>query len=295
MLVANESGKRPKLVGLSHMAFQSSAIEKALAYYRDVHGYEEQLLLKDSKGRVERAFVMVNKVQWVELQPEHRPKSDRLIQFGFQVEDAEAMRAYLAFKGVEVPDSTSMSAIGNRSFLVKDPDGHTVEFVQCLARGWPAKAAGLSPGPPALSTCLMHLGFDVYSLDKAMAFYRDILGCVEFWRGSSDERNLAWVQLKLPEDENYIELMLYDEPPSLEWLGVLNHFGLEVASMPATMEEASRRIGPKEYPRDVGYSIGKCRHRLANIYDPDGSRAEFMERGTFDGSITPSSSLPPPR
>jgi hypothetical protein len=128
-----------------------------------------------------------------------------------------------------------------------------------------------------------------------MAFYRDILGCVEFWRGTSDGRYLAWVQLRLPEDRNYIEFMLYDAKPDLKELGVFNHFGLEVASMYETMEEASRRIGPKEYPREVLYSVGKCRHRLANVYDPDGSRAEFMERRTFDGSITPQATCPPPR
>jgi hypothetical protein len=88
--------------------------------------------------------------------------------------------------------------------------------------------------------------------------------------------------------------MLYDEPPTLEWLGVLNHFGLEVTQMAPVMEEVSRRVGVKPYPREVGYSIGKCRHRLANVYDPDGTRAEFMERSTFDGIPTPSSPLPGP-
>jgi len=140
----------------------------------------------------------------------------------------------------------------------------------------------------------MHLGFAVASLDKSLAFYRELLGCVEFWRGSSNEETLAWVQMSLPDDSNYIELMLYDQPPTLEWLGVLNHFGLEVTSMAATMEEASGRIGAKPYPREVSYSIGKCRHRLANVYDHDGTRAEFMERSTFDGQPTPSSTLPAP-
>ena len=97
----------------------------------------------------------------------------------------------------------------------------------------------------------MHIGFDVSSMEKSMAFYRDTLECAEFWRGSRDE------------------------PPTLERHGVLNHFGLEVHSVPAAMEEVSRRMeGPsREFPRKVEYNIGKFRHRLANVFDPDGTRA----------------------
>jgi lactoylglutathione lyase len=278
------------------MSFQASDLEKALAYYRDVLGYEDQLRLMDADSRTRRAFVRINDLQWIELRPESAARTDRLIQFGFQVEQAEAMRAYLASRGVEVPGSTSLAETGNLGFHVKDPDGHMVEFVQHLPEGWPARAAGGSPGSGVLSHCLMHMGFDVFSMEASIAFYRDTLGCVELWRGSSNEKTLSWVQLKLPEDRNYIEFMLYDEPPTLERLGVFNHFGLEVPSVPAAVEEASGRMqGLRRFPRRVEYSVGTCRHRLANVFDPDGTRAEFMERGTFDGSVTPSSTVPPPR
>jgi hypothetical protein len=278
------------------MTFQASDVEKALTYYRNIHGYEDQLLLKDPDGRMSRAFVRINDVQWIELRPESEAQTDRLIQFGLQVEDAEAMRMYLASRGVSVPNATSLGAASNLRFQTKDPDGHIVEFVQYLPESWPARAAGRSPGSGVLSRCLMHIGFDVYSMEKAMAFYHDTLGCVEFWRGSSDDRTLSWIHLKLPEDRNYVEFMLYDEPPTLERLGVLNHFGLEVPSVPAAMEEVSRRMeGSREFPRRVEYNVGTCRHRLANVYDPDGTRTEFVECETFDGSVTPSAAVPPPR
>ena len=290
-----ESGaSRPNIVGLSYMAFQSSAIDKAMDYYRAVLGYERQLVVRDPTGAVVSANIMVSGRQWIELRPESEPGTDRLIEFGFLVERAEDMRLYLAKSGVKVPAAALPSPLGNLGFSVSDPDGHTVSFTEIRAEGWPAKEAVKGPGPLALSDCLMHFGFDVRSLDRAMAFYENTLGFMEMWRGSSNDRTLAWVQLRLPEDKNYIEFMLSDEAPSLEQLGVFNHFGLEVASMSATMEEASLRLGAKAYPRTVAYDIGKCRHRLANVYDPDGTRAEFMERRTFDGSVTPSSPLPAP-
>jgi catechol 2,3-dioxygenase-like lactoylglutathione lyase family enzyme len=288
--------RRPTIVGLSHMSFHASDLEKALVFYREILGYEDHLRLANADGRTRRALVRINDRQWIDLRPESAARTDRLILFGFQVEHAEAMRLYLASRGVEVPGATSLDETGNLGFSVKDPDGHTVEFVQHLPDGWPARAAAGSTGKGVLSHCLMHMGFDVSSVDGSMAFYRDALGCVEFWRGSSNEKTLSWVQLKLPEDRNYIEFMLYDEPPTLERLGVFNHFGLEVPSVPAAVEEASGRMqGPRRFPRRVEYSVGTCRHRLANVFDPDGTRAEFMERGTFDGSVTPSSKVPPPR
>jgi catechol 2,3-dioxygenase-like lactoylglutathione lyase family enzyme len=291
-----QADSRPRLIGLAHMTFQSSDIEKALEFYRGVLGWEDIVRMEGS-GKLERALARINGRQWIELRPELTPRSDRLVDFGFLVEDAEAMRAYLGASGMAVPPSASTGATGNLGFSVEDPDGHRVWFTELLPGGWPAREAGKAAGLAPMSACMMHLGFDVRSMEASMAFYRDILGCVEFWRGSDNGRTLSWVQLKLPEDPkgNYIEFMLSERQPSLEDLGVFNHFGIEVASMHMTMEEASRRLSERPYPRAVEYSIGTCRHRLANVYDPDGSRAEFMERGTFDGSVTPSSSLPPPR
>ncbi len=289
--------RRARLIGLSHMTFQARDVEKSLSYYRGVHGYENQFRLTGADTTVSRAFVGINDTQWIELRPESAPRTDRLLQFGLQVDDAEGMRLYLASRGALVPPATVMDATGNRLFGVQDPDGHRVEFVQTMPGSWPGRSAGkASGGAGALSPALLHIGFVVSSMEKAMAFYRDTLECAEFWRGSSDEKTLSWVHLRLPEARTYVEFMLYDEPPTLERLGVLNHFGLEVPSVPAAMEAASRRAqAAMDFPRRVEYSIGRCRHRLSNVFDPDGTRAEFMETGTFDGSITPSSPAPAPR
>jgi lactoylglutathione lyase len=246
---------------------------------------------------VERSLVRIGDLQWVELRPEQIPESDRLLQYGFQVEDAEALRIYLWFHGIPVPNAVSIGPTGNRSFTVRDPDGHSIEFIEYLAEGWPTRVARKAPGSKVLSNCMMHIGFDVYSMDKAMTFYRDTLGYVEIWRGTGNGEHLSWVQLRLPDDErnNYIEFMLYDEPLSLERLGVFNHFGLEVPSVPAAAQIVTKLEAFKAYPRALEHKVGTCRHRLSNLFDPDGTRAEFMERSTFDGSVTPSSSLPPPR
>jgi lactoylglutathione lyase len=276
------------------MAFQASDMEKTLAFYKDILGYSDFLRIAANGGRPERVFVRINGLQYVELQGETLPMSDRMIQYGFITEDAEALRLYLAAKGLDVPKACAVGALGNLGFKMKDPDGHTVDFVQYLSGGWPMRTGSATPATKPLSEVLLHIGFIVWSLDKSMAFYRDILGFTEMWRGSADDKTLSWVQLKLPEDRNYIELMLYDEPPSLERLGILNHYGLEVPSVPASVEGLPKLPKFAEYKRPLMHKVGTCRHRLSNLFDPDGTRAELMERATFDLSVTPSSSAPPP-
>jgi hypothetical protein len=48
--------------------------------------------------------------------------------------------------------------------------------------------------------------------------------------------------LRLGHHRMFRMVRAYDEPLTLERLGVLNHFGLEVPSVPSAMEEVSRRM-----------------------------------------------------
>ena len=71
-----------------------------------------------------------------------KPKQDRLHQVAFYVDNAEALRAYLAANGVKVPERVPKGRIGNSNFSIKDPDGHTVEFVQYEPDGWTRREKG---------------------------------------------------------------------------------------------------------------------------------------------------------
>lgn len=67
--------------------------------------------------------------QYVELLPEREAGGDRLAHIAVETDAAEAMRVYLKARGVAVPDKAGKGRIGNVGFGVKDPDGHTLEFV----------------------------------------------------------------------------------------------------------------------------------------------------------------------
>src|SRR5437660_12233366 len=48
----------------------------------------------------------------------------------FNTDNAAALRAYLIAKGIEVTDGYKIVSTNSRTFQVKDPEGHNIEFVQ---------------------------------------------------------------------------------------------------------------------------------------------------------------------
>src|ERR1035437_1487526 len=84
---------------------------------------------------------------------------------------------------------------------------------------------------PRISTRIAHLGIIVGALDPAMKFYGDILGFKEIWRGSKNGKVLDWVNMKVPDGDDYLEFMLYDQMPNLTALGTLHHLCFEVSDI----------------------------------------------------------------
>ncbi len=287
--------KRPKIVGLSHAAFFVHDVDKARAFYKGFLGYDEPFSLFKSDGRLDLTYIKINDRQSVELFAEREQGPNRLYQVAFEVEDAEAMRAYLASQGVKTPVKVGKGRTGNLNFAVKDPDGHVVEFVQYLPDGWTLQDAGKHLPAEPLSMHLKHVGFVVDSLDRSLRFYRDLLGCTETWRGNAPGQLLQWVNLKVSDGEDYIELMLYTDPPSAIRLGSMNHISLEVADVTKTAATLEARPSYKDYGRPLTVRTRINRKRQLNVFDPDSTRTEFMEPKTVDGLPTPSSTAKPPR
>jgi catechol 2,3-dioxygenase-like lactoylglutathione lyase family enzyme len=287
--------QRPRITGLSHIALYAHDVEKSRWFYKDLLGYDEPFSLTKPDGSLDLTFLKINDRQWIELFTDREPGKDRLHQIAFETDDAEALRAYLASRGVKVPAKVPKGRTGNLNFTVTDPDGHVVEFVQYLPDGWTMKDKGKHLPKRPLSSRLKHIGFSVESLSRSMAFYRDILGCLETWRGSSDGKQLSWVNLKVPDGTDYVELMLYEIPPSLSRLGSMNHMSLEAADLPATAARLESSPARGKYDRTLLVKTGINRKRQLNLFDPDSTRVEFMEPGTIDGTPTPSSNATPPR
>lgn len=286
---------RPRILGVAHISLFAHDYEKSRAFYRDFLGFEEPYSLKNPDGSPSMTFFKVNDRQYIELSPEKEPNTDRLNHISIQTDNAEAMRLYLASKGIKVPDKTPKGRIGNSNFTVKDPDGHGVEIVQYEAAGWTVRENGKFLSDSRVSKHMMHVGIIVTDLDRAMKFYGDILGFKEIWRGSKSGTELSWTNVKVPDGDDYIEFMLYKEPPAPTKRGSAHHLCLEVPDAAATVAALNAKPYRKQYTQPLEIRTGTNRKRQVNIFDPDGTRTEVMEPVTVDGKPSPPSNAPPPK
>ena len=287
--------QRPKILGLAHVAYYVSDLNKARAFYKDFFGFAEMpFTLKKADGSERIAFIMLNDTQYLELFAES-PKDDGMLNhIAVYTDDADKMRDYLASKGVNVPDRVGKGQTGNKNFTIKDPDGHGVEIVECLKDSWTSREQARLMPESRISSHLMHAGILIGSLSRAVAFYHDILGFEETWRGGGNPQELSWVNMRVPEGEDYIEFMLYRTLPDADKRGGKNHISLMVPDMASALATLEARPARKTYNHEFDAKTGVNGRRQANFYDPDGTRAELMEPHTANGKPTPPSSAPPP-
>jgi catechol 2,3-dioxygenase-like lactoylglutathione lyase family enzyme len=286
--------ERPRITGVAHIAIYAHDVNKARAFYTGFLGFEEPFTLRKPDGSLAVSFIKINDRQYVEISPEAAPETDRLNHISVETDNAEVLRAYLAAKGIAVPPKVGKVRIGNLSFNVKDPDGHTVEFVEYTPEGWSLREKGRHMGPNRVSDHMMHVGILVGDLARSAEFYGDVLGFKETWRGSRDEKTLNWVNMRVPDGDDYIEFMLYDKLPEPTKRGSAHHICLTVPEMGKTRAALEARAAANGYGRPLEVRTGINRRRQMNLFDPDGTRTEVMEPITVDGVPAVSSAAPAP-
>ena len=209
--------------------------EKSPAVSRGAFNFKHLLLLLDH--------------QYIEVFPELiEPKQDRLSHISFETSDAEQLRAYLASKGVKVPDKLEPMEDGNRGFDVIDPDGHDVEFIQYMPGSLHSRNFGKFLPSTRISDHIIHVGVVVSDRAAADHFYKDILGFKPIWHGGMTDKSTDWVDMRVPDGTDWLEYMIVGTPdgrgipPTMTRadLGVLDHFSLGVPN--ARVNVLARRI-----------------------------------------------------
>jgi catechol 2,3-dioxygenase-like lactoylglutathione lyase family enzyme len=290
------SMKRPKITGVAHIALYVKSIDQARAFYKDFLGFAEPYSLKKPDSEeLAMIFIKINDRQLVEIFPEATLQADRFYHFAIETEDAEAMRKYLGSKGYKVPEKTPTGRTGNFNFTVSDPNGIRCEIVQYTPTGFTEKNIGKDMPGTRISKHMSHVGIMAANLDSAMKFYRDVLGFKETWRGSSNGTVLSWVNLKVPDGDDYVELILFDKEPNSERKGTMNHICLVVDDVAASGKILQSRKLPEGCKQPTEMRTGINRKRQINYYDADGTRIEIMEPKTVDGLPVPSSNAPAPK
>jgi catechol 2,3-dioxygenase-like lactoylglutathione lyase family enzyme len=290
---------RPRITGISHAAFFVSDMAKARAFYEGFLGFASPYSIPRKNPNEHLVWIKINDRQSVELFPgsEVAPDADRLYHIAIEVADADAMLAYLRAKGVAglPPTATSpVGKIGNKNFTIKDPNGNGVEIVQYMPDGWTVREEGKHLPPTRISHRMSHVGVMVGEFEASMKFYRDILGFREIWRGSSGGKTLNWVNMQVPDGEDYVEFMLYEKYPATDRLRTMHHICLEVPDVAKAGALLQTRAYPAGSKPPTEMKAGVNGKRQINYYDPDGTRVEIMEPVTHDGKPRPPSSAPPP-
>jgi catechol 2,3-dioxygenase-like lactoylglutathione lyase family enzyme len=283
--------ERPIVLGISHVAVKASDVEKSVAFYRDFLGFaEEGRLNNTSDGSLMLVFMKVSDEQSIEIFDARKlkPESDRLYQFALQVADAQGMRDQLAARGFKgtLPRTVPRGQIKNANFTVSDPHGYTIEFVQYMPDGQTIRDKGKFLSDSRISDHIIHAGIAVDDFDASAHFYRDLLGFKDTWRGSKDDKTLAWVHMGIPGGRDSVELMLEAKPEP--------HFCLEVPDVPKAKDKLEKTAYFKSYGRTIETKVGRNGKRQLNLWDPEGIRVELMEPQTADGKPVPSSNAPLP-
>ena len=293
---AHEAGAapRPRILAVAQVALYVHDIEASRKFYHDFLGFDESLTLQKADGSLRAALFKINDRQSIELLPENAPATDRLNHVALETDNVEGMRLYLKSRGYAVPDHVTMSEINSANFWIADPDGHPVEFQQYLPDSAIVRDTGRHLPDTRISTHLSHAGVIVRHLDAAQKFYGDVLGCTETWRGSGNGKVLSWVNMKVPDGNDWVEFMLYSQPPSLAKLGVNHHFCLVVPDVAQAARTLSARPLPAGAQLSTEILTGTDHKRQIHAFDPDGTRIEIMEPGPVDGQPAPSSPAPPP-
>ena len=287
---------RPKITGISHVGFFTTNLKATEVFWHDLLGYDEAYTLNQpSKPEQTRiAFIKLNDRQHIELfnEPATAPPS-MISHLCFAVSDIEQMRTFLRAKGYDVKPGRGMTRTGDYAFEIKDPNGLLIEFVQSLPTGMEMKARGKFLPADRISPRIYHVGYMVADAQKTEDFYR-MLGFTETWRGGANPKELSWINMKVPDGDDYVELMLYRDLPQASGWGSKNHISLVVPDIEKSVAALKARPAYAGYGKDLAIHTGVNQKRQVNLFDPDGTRVELMEPNTVTGKPAAWSQAPPP-
>jgi catechol 2,3-dioxygenase-like lactoylglutathione lyase family enzyme len=212
----------------------------------------------------------VNDHQYVEIVPGLAdPNQDRLVAIAFETTDTRKLRDYLSARNVEILGPTISADNG---FMVRDPDGHMVAFVEYVSDRSGFQHVGDGQQASRISQRMIHVGITVQDRAAADRFYHDILGFHDICHGGMTDTKTDWVDMRVPEGTDWLEYMLNSHNPTPRSLGVMHHMALGVPSVAEGYKTVVERGFKPEQPK-----IGRDGKWQLNLYDPNGTRVELME------------------
>ena len=258
---------RPRILGIAHVSIQTSDLARARAFYGALLGFAEQPQTKPN-----RAVFVVNARQRLIVEDGLPPDRDeRLLNVAFDA-DPIAMEVYLRDRAKHITVAIENPG-GVRTVQTTDPDAHAVQFVAMAG----SLDAAATPDR-RISRRILHAGLTIKDAAAADRFYKETLGFSEIWRGGRPEGTINWINMRVPDGTDYLEYMLYPgAPPTRQQLGSAHHVALVVPDIQQALETVRARTQPGDRNHRATPNIGVNNRWQLNLFDPDGTRVEFME------------------
>jgi catechol 2,3-dioxygenase-like lactoylglutathione lyase family enzyme len=271
--IPQEPPARPRIFGIAKVEFYSSDLRAANKFYAPVLGTMQPTNCPGGCDNLPPTHgFSPNGLQVIGLDPRAKPEGvNRIEEITFATENIAVLRRYLEFHKIPVtvvnrPDAADP---GRMPLTITDPEGHRISFLEWTSQ----QADQLAKYPQLLE--VIHVGFVVHDRDAEDRFYKDLLGFHVYWHGGMKDNVDDWVDMQVPDGTSWIEYMLNVSPNAdKRQLGVMNHVAIGVTDIHAAYDGmVTRGFTPKDKPQ-----IGRDGKWQLNLYDPDDTRVEFMER-----------------
>lgn len=259
---AKPAPKRPPILGIASAHFYSTDLPLARKFYAAILVPSDPCSWCKENGSAPIVIHLPSGQNVTFTAPDGPAPKNLLWEVVLATNDVKAMKKYLETNKVATQEAKHP---GDGSFMVTDPEGYRIGFMQ-VATGWsPSNTDALR---------LIHAGFVVKDRTAEDHFFKDILGFHLYWHGGMEEGKDRWVAMQVPDGTDWVEYMLNIPPDaSKHTLGVMNHMALGVTDIHATQQRIiANGAKPTEEPK-----VGRDGKWQLNLYDPDETRTEFME------------------
>jgi len=270
------------LLGLARVSIRVADLGRARKFYSELAGYEEALTVKDASGATAAIYYKVNDLQFIEIIP--GLTADEIVPMAgiaIRTDHLERLRAALAALDL-APGEIRTDRDGSTGFaltLLPGQELGALEFVQYGPGSLAVRAKGEHLGARRLSLHLEHAGIIATDFDRAYNFYVKLLGFHETWRRvTTDQTRVITDHIRMPgPGGDFLELSNQTGargPLARARAGGAAHFALEVPEMKIVAQEVQARAAAL-HPAAPRYGLDNRWN--FNLFDPDGTRMEFMQ------------------
>ncbi|HET8924533.1 MAG TPA: VOC family protein [Candidatus Acidoferrum sp.] len=274
---AQQNPQRPRIFGIEGVTIYVSDAHKSRTFYaalldQDPHPKHVKRRFSSDEQPPEFSLnISPNRFQFIGLEPAHSPAPSNLIaEVTFSTDNVAALRSYLL---ANLTDTRSLTGPGMKYLSLADPEGHKISFLETdgVLKD-PKIIAILTKG--GYENEIIHAAFIVHDRAATEHFYKDILGFRPYWHGGMKDDQTDWVSMQVPDGTDWLEFMVNVEPDADQRLrGIMNHIAIGTTDIHATQKKLiDKGVKLTEQPK-----IGRDGKWQLNLYDPDGTRIEFME------------------